>query len=484
MTDDLDPLLSLDPRRNAAARALAASGAALATLDEAGRVADLSDAARALVGVGARPLAPLASDPARGARLDGLVAGAGVLFRELRKGRDAAEVTSIAAERSVHVRAEALRDDEGALLGALLTLRVAEPAGDHDARPRDDGGRRAPAGNRLVGLVGQSPAMRLVFERLSRAAPSDVTVLLTGESGTGKEVAARALHTLSARADGPFQAVHCAALSPGLLEAELFGHAAGAFTGAARERIGLIEAAGGGTLFLDEVGELSPELQVKLLRVLQEREVTRVGESRPRPVDVRLVSATNRDLRAALATGRLREDFFYRIAVFEVRLPALRERPEDVPLLARHVLAELAARAGREPVRVAPEAMEALLAYTWPGNVRELRNALEAALVTCDDGALAVADLPLHVRHRSARTVSWSPSEEADRRALSAALERYGWNRTRTAEALGMSRVTLWKKIRRYALEQSIYGALSPARDEGCGPAGERVSEPGDEQAC
>jgi two-component system response regulator HydG len=304
--------------------------------------------------------------------------------------------------------------------------------------------------------------MRTVFERLGRAAPSDVTVLLTGESGTGKELAARALHALSARAEGTFQAVHCAALATSLLEAELFGHAAGAFTGAQRERVGHVEAAHGGTLFLDEVGELSPELQVKLLRVLQEREVVRIGESRPRPVDVRIVSATNRDLRDEVARGRLREDFYYRIAVFEVRMPALRERPEDVPLLARHILTELTARSRRAPVRVAPEAMDTLLAYTWPGNVRELRNALESALVTCDGDLLRATDLPLHVRQRAGRTASWSPSEEVERRALLAALQRFGWNRTRTAEALGMSRVTLWKRIRRYALEPDIFGNAPP----------------------
>jgi Nif-specific regulatory protein len=252
-------------------------------------------------------------------------------------------------------------------------------------------------------LVGEHPAMRRVLDFISRAAPTGSTVLLSGESGTGKELVARALHRNSPRADGPFVAVNCAVLSENLLASELFGHEKGAFTGAVERTLGKIEVADGGTLFLDEVSELTPALQAQLLRVLQERELERVGGTRPIPVDVRVLAASNRDLPEAIARGRLREDLYYRLNVLSVTLPPLRERRSDVALLARHFAARVARELGRPVAGLTPETEAALVAYVWPGNVRELANAVERAVVLGDDDLLRPEDRPEAVLDRRAR---------------------------------------------------------------------------------
>ena len=252
------------------------------------------------------------------------------------------------------------------------------------------------------GLIGESTAMRRVLERVERLAPSDATVLLAGESGTGKELVARALHAGSARASGPFVAVNCAALSETLLESELFGHEKGAFTGAIAQKKGRVELAHRGTLFLDEIGELALPLQAKLLRVLQEREVERVGGTRPIRVDVRVVAASHRDLAAAVAAGTFRQDLYYRLNVVTVRLPPLRERREDVPLLARWFLADVAAACKRPVGAISPAARRLLVAHSWPGNVRELRNAIEHAVVLGNGDTVLPEDLPESVREAAA----------------------------------------------------------------------------------
>jgi transcriptional regulator with PAS, ATPase and Fis domain len=301
----------------------------------------------------------------------------------------------------------------------------------------------------FVKLVGQSPGMQEVYRRLRLASQSDVTVLLTGESGTGKELAAAAVHSLSDRRDGPFVRVNCSALPETLLESEFFGHVKGAFTGAVRDKAGLFQAADGGTLFLDEVGDMSPALQVKVLRALEEKEVRRVGDERTTKVNVRLLAATNRDLNQLVASGKVREDFYYRIHVFELRLPPLRERRQDIPILLGHFLRELAA--GKEIRSVSAEALRVLMEYAWPGNVRELRNALEHALVMTPGPVIRAADLPAELRDRAAARI-WTPEDVAERERLRTALVEAGGNRTRAAAALGTSRVTLWKKLRRFNL--------------------------------
>lgn len=304
-------------------------------------------------------------------------------------------------------------------------------------------------------LIGKSPAMQEVFRRLRLAAHSDVTVLLTGESGTGKELAARAIHTLSDRKDKPFFAINCSAIPETLLESELFGHVKGAFTGAIRDKIGIFQAADGGTLFLDEIGDTSPLLQLKLLRVLQESEIRRVGDDHGIRVDVRLITATNRDLKALMAEGTLREDFYYRIHVFEITLPPLRARREDIPLLVHHFMADNSKAFHREIRDIAQDALHRLIDYGWPGNVRELKNAIEHAFVTVNGECLTLWDLPPDIQRPSAargvkslpsNAVSSLPLEEEDR--IVSALKQANWNKTEAARILGVSRVTLWKKIK------------------------------------
>lgn len=307
-------------------------------------------------------------------------------------------------------------------------------------------------------LIGDSAPMREVFRRLKLAADSDVTVVVTGESGTGKELAAVAIHAQSGRRDKPFLALNCSAIPETLLESELFGHVKGAFTGATADKVGLFEAASGGTLFLDEIGDVSPAIQVKLLRVLQEHEIRRVGDSKNRKVDVRLVTATNKDLRKLVADGTVREDFFYRIHVFEIRLPPLRDRKEDIPLLVDHFINELCQSKGRKVDGIARDALQLMMDYHWPGNVRQLRNAIEHACVTVAGDRISYLDLPPELRDPHGTNLAdvssdLSPEERAERDGIIEALRQTGGNRTKAAELLGTSRVTLWKKIGRYAIE-------------------------------
>ena len=301
-------------------------------------------------------------------------------------------------------------------------------------------------------LIGKSPVMQEVFRRLRLAAQSDVTVLLTGESGTGKELAARAVHALSARKDKPFFAINCSAIPETLLESELFGHVKGTFTGAIRDKIGVFQAADGGTLFLDEIGDTNPLLQLKLLRVLQDSEVRRVGDDRAIKVDVRLITATNRDLQTLMAEGTLREDFYYRIHVFEITLPPLRERRADIPLLVNKFMEENAKTFKRDVNEIAQDALHRLQEYGWPGNVRELKNAIEHAFVTVADNCITLWDLPQEVQRPSSKTSSPTTSSSAlepaeETRIREALLEAKG-NKTEAAKLLGISRVTLWKKLK------------------------------------
>ncbi len=308
-------------------------------------------------------------------------------------------------------------------------------------------------------LIGKSPAMQEVFRRLRLAAQSDVTVLLTGESGTGKELAARAIHALSGRKDKPFFAINCSAIPETLLESELFGHVKGAFTGAIRDKIGVFQATEGGTLFLDEIGDTSPLLQLKLLRVLQENEIRRVGDDRAIHVDVRLITATNRNLQLLMADGTLREDFYYRIHVFEITLPPLRERRADIPLLVNHFMKNNATIFHREINEVAQDALKRLQEYHWPGNVRELKNAIEHAFVTVADNCITLWDLPPEVQRPSLKTSSPSTKplgsslDPAEENRIREALQQTQGNKTEAAKLLGMSRVTLWKKLKHLSLE-------------------------------
>ena len=307
-------------------------------------------------------------------------------------------------------------------------------------------------------IVGTSESMRATIEVARKVAPHPSTVLITGESGTGKELVARLIHQESPRANGPFVAVNCGAIPEALLESELFGHEKGAFTSASREKAGLFEEAHEGTLFLDEIGELPVALQVKLLRALQEGEIRRVGATAPRPIDVRVVAATNRDLQADVASGRFRPDLFYRINVVAIALPPLRSRPEDVPDLVQHFVARGAARLGLPASGISPSAMRVLAEHSWPGNVRELENAIERALVLSEGERIEVSHLPDLAAPRddtaSGDTLSIKvKTSELEKSLIQRALERTRGNRTHAARLLELSHRALLYKIRAYGLE-------------------------------
>ena len=303
------------------------------------------------------------------------------------------------------------------------------------------------------------PAMATVVDAIRKVAPTNATVLLLGESGTGKEVAARAVHQASARAGGPFVAVNCAALSASLLESELFGHEKGAFTGATDRRRGRIELADGGTFFLDEVGELRPELQAKLLRALQQRQVERVGSNRTIDVDVRWIAATNRNLTAMMSTGAFREDLYHRLAVFPIELPPLRARRGDIAPLADALLARICSELKRPLVPIDATARAALVAADWPGNVRELANVLERAVILCEGTTLGVGDLWLETSVTTSTAAPGDPPssgggtlEALERQAIEQALAAHGGNRRRAAAQLGIGLRTLYDKLKRYGL--------------------------------
>jgi PAS domain S-box-containing protein len=362
--------------------------------------------------------------------------------------------------RRLHVEGVVKVVDDGAdnVVGAVVIFRDRSELFDGARvaeRPAPDVG--------MVGMVGKSRAMQEVFRKVRLAAASDVTTLITGESGTGKELCAKAIHRLSSRREHPFAALNCSAIPESLLESELFGHVAGAFTGATGPHDGLFAAAGGGVLFLDEIGDVSPLIQVKLLRVLQERRVRPVGSSQERPVDVRLLAATNRDLRQLLAEGSFREDFYYRIRVFEIALPPLRERPEDVVPLAEAFLQEMRPQSGKRVRGFSEDAIAHLERHRWPGNVRELRNVVEHALVVVQGDRITPLDLPDELRLvRGARRPlpteePLTPDQLTERATIVAVLDGTGWNRTHAAKRLGYSRVTLWKKMRRYRIDEGIF---------------------------
>ena len=310
----------------------------------------------------------------------------------------------------------------------------------------------------LTNLVGESAAMHEVFETVKQVAPARATVLITGESGTGKELIARAIHQLSPRAQGPYIPVHCAALSPTLLESELFGHEKGAFTGATERRRGRFELADGGTLFLDEIGEIDAAIQVKILRVLEERRFERVGGSETVDTDVRLVAATNRDLKKLVGEGKFREDLFYRLYVVTVHLPPLRERTGDLPLLVSHFLQHYAKENGREIEGITPDAMDLMTSYPWPGNVRELRNVIERMVVLSRGPKLTVRELPPALRDhaRDSGVVLAGGGglniESAEKHLIVQALRRHEGNRGKAAQELGISRRTLHRKLNEYGL--------------------------------
>jgi DNA-binding NtrC family response regulator len=391
------------------------------------------------------------------------------MLRELAERGDGPPVVVVSATRAIPPAIEAMK------LGAVdfvtkpfevdaLRIKVRQIL-EHRAleqevvRLRDEVAGRS----RLGRLIGRSEAMRAVYRTVERVAASRANVLITGESGTGKELVARAVHELGPRREAPFVVVNCAAIPETLIESELFGHEKGAFTDARERRIGRFEAAHGGTLFLDEIGELPLAVQAKLLRALQDRSIDRVGSTQAIPVDVRVVCATNRDLEREVASGRFRSDLYYRIHVVPIALPPLRERREDIRLLAESFLARVRAEADRGPARIEPAALAALERHAWPGNVRELENAIERAVALADGEALELGDLPEEIQQaargdvlreqvRSGRIDLDTAVARFETDLIREALARTGGNQTRAAEQLGITRRVLKLKMDRYAI--------------------------------
>ena len=314
--------------------------------------------------------------------------------------------------------------------------------------------------HKLGNIIGKSHLMQQVFSAIKSAAASDATVLIQGESGTGKELVASAIHYNSNRADMPLVTVNCSALSESLLESELFGHVKGAFTGAIRDRIGRFEEAASGTIFLDEIGEINPFIQIKLLRVLQEREIERVGESDKRNIDIRIITATNQDLYSLVRQGRFREDLYYRLKVFPINIPLLRDRKEDIPLLASRFIDIQNHKTGKQIRGISQSAMRILMDYSWPGNVRELENAIEHAFVLCTGDEIDIFDLPVEIRQMEyqpafiEKTAEFERShvsrKKLSRQVLLELLDECDWNKAEVSRRVGLSRTAIWKYMKKW----------------------------------
>ena len=362
--------------------------------------------------------------------------------------------------RVVHIfkNASVLRDENDVVTGAVETMTditdlVAKEAQIENYR------RELQAEDRFHGMIGTCAPMQRVFQLIADAASSDAPVIIFGESGTGKEMVARAIHDAGTRRSRPYMKVNCAALNESLLESELFGHVKGAYTGAHRSRQGRFEAANGGDIFLDEIGDLPLSTQVKLLRVLEEKVVERVGDNRSISVDVRIISATNRNLPELIANGDFREDFYYRINVIPIQVPPLRARSGDIPLLARSFFDRILLKSGKKLDGIANAAMDALMSYGWPGNVRELKSAFEFAFVSCPGGMIGAEHLPPQIlASPRSETVTVFPADESlddvKRRRLEDALARTGGNQSQAARLLGISRTSVWKQIRKYNIKR------------------------------
>ena len=360
-----------------------------------------------------------------------------------------------------------VHDDQGDMIGDLYVYRDLSTEIEAERMKSEVLRLRAELSTKysFAGIVGSSAAMQQVYGLMKRALEGDVTVLIRGESGTGKELVAKSLHFNGARASGPFLAVNCAAVPDSLIESELFGHEKGAFTGATQRRIGCFERAHGGAILLDEIGDMQPALQAKLLRVLQEREIQRVGGAATIAVDVQVIAATNQNLEEAMRAGRFREDLFYRIAAFPIVIPPLRERRDDIPLLTDHFLKKQAESNPAAPRRISAGAMQCLLRYDWPGNVREMESAIARAALLSTGGVLQAGSLPPQIAapERAAGGAGAPPADvpplaETERGAITRALAASGNNVTRAAQALGINRTTLHRKLKKYDLIADGHG--------------------------
>ncbi len=374
------------------------------------------------------------------------------------------------SRRVIHIvkSASVLRDEQGRAIGAVETLRdMSEIV--RKQREIETLRQTCNLNDGFYGLLGKTAVMQNLFEIIENVAQSEAPVIIQGESGSGKELIARAIHNAGPRQDKPYIKVNCAALNENLLESELFGHIKGAFTGAEQTRVGRFEAAHEGTLFLDEIGDIPLSTQVKLLRVIEEMHIERVGDHTPIPVNVRVISATNRNIEALIENGDFRQDFYFRISVFPLTSPPLRERRDDIPLIVQNFISQNAAKSGKKILGLTSEAMQKLLKYDWPGNVRELRNAIEYAFVLCPSGAIDVEHLPPKVT-----TVGVQPADLerngredlSEREELIDALRKTAGNQSQAARILGVSRVTVWKRINKYDIDPRRFSRRSARADE------------------
>lgn len=390
------------------------------------------------------------------ARADGGVSKYCALFKE-EKVRSAKCIFKTKSGESLHLlkNASVIRDDNGKVIGGVETLIDLSKIQEKEqiiANLRQKLNRH----ESFDSIVGKSPVMQKVLDLAMSAAQSDAPLIIYGESGTGKEILANAIHSASQRAKESFIKVNCAALNDNLLESELFGHVKGAFTGADYNRVGRFEAASGGSIFLDEIGDLPMSTQTKLLRVLQEKEIERVGDHRPVDIDVRFIAATHKDLQLLLTEGLFREDLYYRIGVIPIQLPPLRERSEDIPQLAETFIKKISERTAKPITSISRGALDILMNYSWPGNIRELINAIEYAFVLCPGTQIQSSDLPAHLRGKSggpsAGITNFANEGVDQRQKLVDALVQAGGNQTKAARILGVSRVTVWKWIKKYGI--------------------------------
>ena len=359
----------------------------------------------------------------------------------------------------VHVlkNAAVLKDKDGIVVGAVETLADCTELVDRD-QVITSLRRELSIEESFEGIIGKSAVMQGVFDLIRSAADSEAPVAIYGESGTGKELAAAAIHRLGRRSEGPFIKVNCAALNESLLESELFGHVKGAYTGADRNRKGRFEAANGGDIFLDEIGDIPLSTQVKLLRVLQEKEIEKVGDHKPLSIDVRIITATNKDLKELMAEGRFREDLYYRVGVIPIYLPPLRERREDIPLLIDAFINRIRLRSRKDIVGMEEEALERLVNYDWPGNIRELINAIEYAFVLCPGDEIKKNNFPPTINGKSGFPSAKRPKKDCrtnseQKEVLLDALKKSGGNKSEAAKFLGISRVTLWKRLKDHDIQ-------------------------------
>ena len=434
------------------------------TLDDKGQITSWNYAMEPITGISSndaigKTCAILNFNRCFGRKCPANLKACGILQHGSSEAKECSMLHKDGHEISVIKNSNVVKDENGKIIGIVETLTDLTEL-NNARREAEEATRRLQEMHRLGNIIGKSANMQQVYTAIKASAASNATILILGESGTGKELVAGAIHYNSELAEKPLVTVNCSALSESLLESELFGHVKGAFTGAIGDRMGRFEESDNGTIFLDEIGELNPFIQVKLLRVLQEREIERVGESKKRKINIRIIAATNRDIYALVREGVFREDLYYRLKVFPIHIPPLRDRKEDIPLLMNHFIHIHNQETGKHIRNATPDVMRIIMDYHWPGNVRELENAIEHAFVLCDRDQITVNDLPVEIREIGYRPIQtseeYSPKETArprmkfSRESLLDLLEACDWNKAEVGRRAGLSRTAIWKYMKKW----------------------------------